>query len=71
MLFTGNANPKLAADVAKNLSIHIGRAKVARFSDGEATVEILEHVRGRDVFILQSIARVPDKYFSHLVRRGR
>jgi ribose-phosphate pyrophosphokinase len=54
MLFTGNANPKLAADVAKNLSIHIGRAKVARFSDGEATVEILEHVRGRDVFILQS-----------------
>jgi len=53
MLFTGNANPRLAADVAKCLSIPLGRANVGRFSDGEATVEILEHVRGRDVFVLQ------------------
>ncbi|NBT34117.1 MAG: ribose-phosphate pyrophosphokinase [Betaproteobacteria bacterium] len=54
MLFTGNANPRLAAEVSKSLSIHLGRATVGRFSDGEATVEILEHVRGRDVFVLQS-----------------
>lgn len=53
MLFTGNANPRLAADVSRHLAVPLGRAKVARFSDGEATVEILEHVRGRDVFILQ------------------
>jgi len=53
MLFTGSANPRLAADVAKCLSIPLGRANVGRFSDGEATVEILEHVRGRDVFVLQ------------------
>ncbi|MGA0101914.1 MAG: ribose-phosphate diphosphokinase, partial [Burkholderiaceae bacterium] len=54
MLFTGNANPRLASDVAKCLSIPLGRANVGRFSDGEATIEILEHVRGRDVFVLQS-----------------
>ena len=53
MVFTGNANPKLAADVAKRLNISLGRANVSRFSDGEVDVEILEHVRGRDVFIMQ------------------
>ena len=54
MVFTGNANPKLAADVVKRLNISLGRATVGRFSDGEITVEIMEHVRGRDVFVLQS-----------------
>jgi ribose-phosphate pyrophosphokinase len=54
MVFTGNANPKLAADVAKRLNMSLGRANVGRFSDGEVNVEILEHVRGQDVFILQS-----------------
>ncbi len=53
MVFTGNANPKLAADVVKRLNMSLGRANVSRFSDGEVNVEILEHVRGRDVFILQ------------------
>ena len=54
MVFTGNANPKLAADVVKRLNISMGRATVGRFSDGEVNVEILEHVRGHDVFVLQS-----------------
>ncbi|MBA0916083.1 MAG: ribose-phosphate pyrophosphokinase [Nitrosomonadaceae bacterium] len=54
MVFTGNANPKLAQDVVRNLNIHLGRATVGRFSDGEIMVEILENVRGKDVFILQS-----------------
>ncbi|WP_153472891.1 ribose-phosphate pyrophosphokinase [Rhodocyclus gracilis] len=54
MVFTGNANPKLAADVAKRLNISLGRANVGRFSDGEVSVEIHEHVRGKDVFVLQS-----------------
>ena len=54
MVFTGNANPKLAEDVARCLGIHLGRATVGRFSDGEVMVEILEHVRGKDVFVLQS-----------------
>jgi len=54
MIFTGNANPKLAAEVAKHLQLHLGRATVTRFSDGEVNVEILENVRGKDVFVLQS-----------------
>ncbi|MBI5861403.1 MAG: ribose-phosphate pyrophosphokinase [Rugosibacter sp.] len=57
MVFTGNANPKLAADVVKRLNISLGRANVGRFSDGEVNVEILEHVRGRDIFVLQSTCR--------------
>ncbi len=54
MVFTGNANPKLAEAVAQHLGITLGRATVARFSDGEVMVELLENVRGKDVFILQS-----------------
>lgn len=54
MVFTGNANPRLAQDVVRHLSISIGRAVVGRFSDGEVMVEILENVRGKDVFVLQS-----------------
>ena len=55
MVFTGNANPRLAEAVVGHLDIHIGRAKVGRFRDGEVAIEILENVRGKDVFILQSI----------------
>ena len=54
MVFTGNANPKLAQRVAKNLSVQLGKATVSRFSDGEVMVELLENVRGKDVFVLQS-----------------
>jgi ribose-phosphate pyrophosphokinase len=54
MVFTGNANPKLAGDVARHLNVPLGRATVGRFSDGEVMVEILENVRGKDVFVLQS-----------------
>jgi ribose-phosphate pyrophosphokinase len=53
-LFAGNANPPLAHDVAKHLNTPLGRAYVGRFSDGEVNVELMENVRGRDVFILQS-----------------
>jgi ribose-phosphate pyrophosphokinase len=53
MVFTGNANPKLAADVVKRLGISLGAATVGRFSDGEVNVELLENVRGKDVFVLQ------------------
>jgi len=54
MVFTGNANPRLAEKVAQCLGIPIGKATVGRFSDGEVMVEILENVRGKDVFVLQS-----------------
>jgi len=53
MVFTGNANPKLAADVTRRLGIPLGAATVDRFSDGEVRIELHENVRGEDVFILQ------------------
>ncbi len=52
-VFAGNANPQLAQDIARHLMVPLGRAAVSRFSDGETTVELLENVRGRDVFIVQ------------------
>ncbi len=53
MLFTGNANPVLAKEIASYLKEPLGQASVGRFSDGEVQVEILDNVRGRDVFIIQ------------------
>ncbi|HEX9810783.1 MAG TPA: ribose-phosphate pyrophosphokinase [Burkholderiales bacterium] len=53
-VFTGNANPALADLVVRHLGLPLGKATVGRFSDGEVMVEIMEHVRGKDVFILQS-----------------
>ncbi|MDP9014954.1 MAG: ribose-phosphate diphosphokinase [Pseudomonadota bacterium] len=52
-LFAGNANPSLAQEIARHLHVQLGRAEVGRFSDGEVSVELMENVRGRDVFILQ------------------
>ena len=54
VLFTGNANPALAQEIATSLGISLGKAAVGRFSDGETTVEIQQNVRGREVFVVQS-----------------
>jgi len=54
VLFTGNANPALAQEMAKSLGVELGKAAVGRFSDGEVTVEIQQNVRARDVFVVQS-----------------
>ena len=54
MVFTGNSNPDLAKKVASRLYLELGSSKVAKFSDGEVTVELNENVRGKDVFVLQS-----------------
>jgi ribose-phosphate pyrophosphokinase len=53
VLFTGNANPPLALEIAQSLGIDLGKAAVGRFSDGEVTVEIQQNVRARDVFVVQ------------------
>ena len=53
VLFTGNANPVLAQEIASHLGVDLGRAAVGRFSDGEVTVEIQQNVRARDVFVVQ------------------
>ena len=54
VLFTGNANPALALEMAKSLGVELGKASVGRFSDGEVTVEVQQNVRARDVFVVQS-----------------
>jgi len=52
-VFSGNAHPQLARDIARCLRIPLARAQVGRFSDGEINVEILENIRGRETFIIQ------------------
>ncbi len=54
MVFSGNANPRLAQAVTQYLNIPLGKSSVTRFSDGEIAVQLLDNVRGRDVFVLQS-----------------
>ncbi len=54
LVFTGNANPGMASEIARHLGISLGAADVGRFSDGEVTVEIKQNVRARDVFVVQS-----------------
>jgi ribose-phosphate pyrophosphokinase len=54
MIFTGNANPALSAEIAAYMGIELGAADVGRFSDGEVAVEIKQNVRARDVFVVQS-----------------
>ena len=67
MVVSGNANPLLAKEVAKRLSIPVGRISVGRFSDGEVNVEILENVRGRDVFVLQSTSNPTNDHLMEIM----
>jgi ribose-phosphate pyrophosphokinase len=67
MVFTGSANPKLAQRVAKHLNIQLGKATVSKFSDGEIMVELLENVRGKDVFILQSTCAPTNDHLMELM----
>jgi len=53
MVFTGNANPQLAQAIVARLQMPLGKAVVGKFSDGESMVEIMENVRGKDVFVVQ------------------
>ena len=53
-ILTGNSNPELSRRIANSLNLPLGKAQVGRFSDGEINVEILENIRGREVFIVQS-----------------
>jgi ribose-phosphate pyrophosphokinase len=67
MVFSGNANKKLAEGVVKRLSMRLGMARVGRFSDGEVTVEIEENVRGREVFVVQSTNAPTDENLMELL----
>lgn len=67
MLFSGNANPRLAAEIARYLNLPLGKITVAKFSDGEVMAEIAENVRGRDIFILQSLCAPTNDNFMELL----
>jgi ribose-phosphate pyrophosphokinase len=67
MLFAGNANPVQSAAIAQHLGVPLGKALVGRFSDGEIMVEILENVRGKEVFLLQSTCHPTNDNLMELV----
>ena len=68
MLCTGNANPALAASIAKHLQVPLGKVVVGAFSDGETMVEVAENVRGRDAIVIQSTcAPTNDNYMELLI----
>jgi ribose-phosphate pyrophosphokinase len=69
-LFSGNANTPLAQKVADHLKISLGKCNVGRFSDGEIMVEILENVRGRDVFVMQPTSAPTNEYLMELIIMG-
>jgi len=66
-VFTGNANPALAQDIARHLMQPLGRALVGRFSDGEIQVEIMENVRGKDVYLVQSTCPPANEHLMELL----
>jgi ribose-phosphate pyrophosphokinase len=68
MVFAGNANPTLASAITQELGVPMGKAVVGRFSDGEVMVEIMENIRGRDVYVIQpTCAPTADNFIELLV----
>ncbi len=67
MVFAGNANPQLANEIAQRLNLPLGNAIVGEFSDGEVMVEIMENVRGNDIFIVQPTCAPTDKNLMELL----
>ncbi|MCW5661802.1 MAG: ribose-phosphate pyrophosphokinase [Burkholderiaceae bacterium] len=67
VLFTGNANPALAREIAQTLGVELGKAKVSRFSDGEVDVEIQQNVRARDVFVVQPTCAPTNEFLMELM----
>jgi ribose-phosphate pyrophosphokinase len=67
VLFTGNANPVLAQEIATHLGVDLGKAAVGRFSDGEVTVEIRQNVRARDVFVVQPTCAPTNEHLMELL----
>jgi ribose-phosphate pyrophosphokinase len=66
-IFSGNANPKLAEEIARHLGCDMGRAFTERFSDGEFNFQIDENVRGGDVFIIQPTCPPTDEHLMELL----
>lgn len=67
LLFAGTSHPELSAEVAKNLDLKLGKVNIQRFPDEEIDLQVLESVRGRDAFVLQTIALDPNNYLMELL----
>ncbi len=67
ILFTGNANPGLASEMAHRIGIGLGHVQVGQFSDGEVNVEVMENVRDRDVFVIQPTCAPADRNLMELL----
>lgn len=67
MVFSGNANPQLSQNIAQYLNKRLGKISVGQFSDGEVAVEILENVRGKDVFIVQPTSKPTNDHIMELL----
>lgn len=67
MVFSGNANPELAAEIATHLNLSLGKAVLGHFSDGEVQAEIQENVRGRDVFVVQATSAPTNDHLMELL----
>jgi ribose-phosphate pyrophosphokinase len=67
MIFSGNANRPLANDIAARLNLSLGKIGVDHFSDGETCVEVMENVRGRDVFIIQPTSTPVNEHLMELM----
>jgi ribose-phosphate pyrophosphokinase len=70
IIFAGNATPSLAKNVASSLGHSLGKACVSRFNDGELHIEIMDNVRGRDVFIVQSTCTPTNDHLMELILMG-
>src|SRR5579871_517802 len=66
-VFTGNANPALAAEICYELGCSLAAVNVKQFSDGEVHLQIQENVRGADVFVVQPTCRPVDKHLMELL----
>ncbi|MEK0416033.1 MAG: hypothetical protein RI949_39 [Pseudomonadota bacterium] len=67
MLFSGNANPALAQEIATHLGAELGKAKVGAFSDGEVDIELYQNVRARDVFVVQPTSQPTNEHIMELL----
>ena len=66
-LFTGNANPELAKEIAVQLGLELGNSEITRFSDEEVQVKIEESVRGKDVYIIQPTSQPVNEHLMELL----
>ncbi len=66
-IFSGSANPALAENICKNLGVQLGKALMGKFSDGEIYFQILENVRGADVFVVQPCSHPVDFHLMELL----